>query len=46
MENRSVKRTVTIPKWINDIGIENNLNSQLLQTAIKERMGIEIKQVY
>ena len=42
MENRSVKKTVTIPKWINDIGIENNLNfSQLLQAAIKERIGIK-----
>jgi len=41
MENRSVKKTVTIPKWINDIGVENNLNfSQLLQAAIKERLGI------
>ncbi len=41
MENRSVKKTLTIPKWINDIGIENDLNfSQLLQAAIKERLGI------
>ncbi len=42
MENRSVKKTVTIPKWINDIGIENNLNfSQILQSAIKEKVGIK-----
>ncbi|NMB06967.1 MAG: type II toxin-antitoxin system HicB family antitoxin [Tissierellia bacterium] len=41
MENRSIKKTVTIPKWINDIGIENNLNfSQILQAAIKEKVGI------
>lgn len=41
MENKSVKKTVTIPKWINDIGIENNLNfSQILQSAIKEKLGI------
>lgn len=41
MENKAVKKTVTIPKWINDIGIENNLNfSQILQAAIKEKMGI------
>lgn len=42
MENRSVKKTVTIPKWINDIGVEHNLNfSQLLQAAIKDRLGIK-----
>jgi predicted RNase H-like HicB family nuclease len=41
MENKSVKKTLTIPKWINDIGVENNLNfSQILQAAIKEKMGI------
>lgn len=41
MENKSIKKTVTIPKWINDIGIENNLNfSQILQAAIKEKVGI------
>lgn len=42
MENRSIKKTLTIPKWINDIGIENNLNfSQILQAAIKEKFGIK-----
>lgn len=41
MENRSIKKTLSIPKWINDIGVEHNLNfSQLLQAAIKERVGI------
>lgn len=41
MENKAVKKTVTIPKWINDIGVENNLNfSQILQAAIKEKFGI------
>lgn len=42
MENKSIKKTVTIPKWINDIGVENNLNfSQILQAAIKEKIGIK-----
>ena len=42
MENKSIKKKVTIPKWINDIGVENNLNfSQLLQSAIKEKIGIK-----
>lgn len=41
MENKAVKKTVTIPKWINDIGVQNNLNfSQLLQAAIKQKLGI------
>jgi predicted RNase H-like HicB family nuclease len=41
MENRAIKKTVTIPKWINDIGVENNLNfSQILQAAIKEKYNI------
>lgn len=42
MENRSIKKTVTIPKWINDIGVEHKLNfSQLLQAAIKEKLDIK-----
>ena len=41
MENKAVKKTLTIPKWLNDIGVENNLNfSSLLQSAIKEKVGI------
>lgn len=44
MENRSIKKTVTIPKWINDIGVENNLNfSQILQAAIKEKFDINTR---
>ena len=41
MENVSVKKTLTIPKWINDVAIQNELNfSQLLQSAIKDKVGI------
>lgn len=41
MENKAIKKTVTIPKWINDIGVKNNLNfSQILQAAIKEKFDI------
>lgn len=40
-KNISVKKTLTIPKWLNDIAIENKLNfSQLLQTAIKNKLNI------
>lgn len=42
MENKAIKKTVTIPKWVNDIGVQNNLNfSQLLQSAIKDKVGIK-----
>lgn len=42
IDNKSIKKTVTIPKWVNDIGVEHNLNfSQLLQSAIKEKVGIK-----
>lgn len=41
MENKAVKKTLTIPKWLNDAAESEGLNfSQLLQFAIKERLGI------
>lgn len=41
LENKSVKKTLTIPKWLNDLGMEQELNfSQILQSAIKEKLGI------
>lgn len=37
----SVKKTLTIPKWLNDLAEENNINfSQTLQNALKEQLGI------
>lgn len=45
MENRSIKKTLTIPKWLNDMAEDHNVNfSRLLQQAIKNYLGIE-KQV-
>lgn len=42
MESMAVKKTLTIPKWLNDEGIRNNLNfSQILQEGIKRNLGIE-----
>jgi len=42
--NKSVKKTLTIPKWLNDIAEEYNVNfSQLLQAAIKNYIGISNK---
>ena len=41
MKNRAVKKTLTIPAWLNQVGEEAGINfSQLLQSAIKERLGI------
>ena len=42
MQNKAVKKTLTIPKWLNDVAIENHVNfSQLLQVAIKDYLGIQ-----
>lgn len=37
----SVKKTLTIPKWLNDVAEENHINfSQLLQNSIKSQLGL------
>lgn len=44
MENRAVKKTLTIPKWLNDAAEKENINfSPLLQFALKQRLGIKDK---
>jgi len=41
MQNKAIKKTLTIPKWLNDVAVENDVNfSQLLQVAIKDYLGI------
>lgn len=41
VENKAVKKTLTIPKWLNDAAERDGVNfSQLLSYAIKERLGI------
>lgn len=41
IENMSVKKTLTIPKWINDIAEKNNINfSQVLQMALRKCLGL------
>ena len=38
-DNRAVKKTLTIPSWLNDLSIKKDLNfSQFLQDALKERL--------
>ena len=37
----SVKKTLTIPKWLNDLAEDNHINfSQLLQSSIKDQLGL------
>lgn len=41
IRNRSVKKTLTIPYWLNEEAERNNVNfSQLLQDALKERLSV------
>lgn len=41
LDNKAVKKTLTIPKWLNDAAEEQNLNfSQELQDALKQRLGM------
>ncbi|WP_040411233.1 type II toxin-antitoxin system HicB family antitoxin [Desulfosporosinus sp. OT] len=40
--NKAVKKTLTIPAWLNTIAEENNINfSQVLQSALKDQLGIQ-----
>lgn len=41
MANKSIKKTLTIPKWLNDVAEQKEINfSQVLQAALKEYLGI------
>ncbi len=41
IENYSVKKTLSIPQWLNKLANEKNINfSQVLQIALKEQLGI------
>lgn len=41
IENRAVKKTLTIPKWLNDLAERKKVNfSQVLQDALKTNLGI------
>lgn len=42
VKRATIKKTLTIPKWINDLAEENNINfSQVLQDALKERLNVK-----
>ena len=41
MENRAVKKTLTIPAWLNDAAERHGVNySQILQSALKDYLGV------
>lgn len=41
IESKSIKKTLTIPKWLNDIAEKEQVNySQLLQAALKNYLNV------
>lgn len=43
MENKAVKKTLTIPKWLNDAAEKESINfSHVLQNALKKQLGIPL----
>ena len=41
MDHRAVKKTLTLPKWLNDAAEQEHINfSQVLQRALRERLGV------
>ena len=41
--NKSVKKTLTIPSWLNNLAEQNNVNfSKVLQNALKEHLNVNI----
>ncbi|MDO4765490.1 MAG: type II toxin-antitoxin system HicB family antitoxin [Eubacteriales bacterium] len=42
VNNQSIKKTLTIPKWLNDLAEEQSANfSAILQLGLKEYLGIK-----
>ncbi|ABP67691.1 protein of unknown function UPF0150 [Caldicellulosiruptor saccharolyticus DSM 8903] len=42
MDNKAVKKTLTIPQWLNMLAEKHNINfSQVLQEALKDKLGIK-----
>ena len=41
MTNKAIKKTLTIPKWLNDVAEQKHVNfSHVLQNALKDYLGI------
>ncbi|WP_342409784.1 type II toxin-antitoxin system HicB family antitoxin [Paenibacillus sp. FSL R10-2778] len=46
MEAKAVKKTLTVPKWLNDEAEKQHLNfSQVLQEGLKRSLGIEKQRI-
>ncbi len=42
MEERAIKKTLTIPKWLDDLAQDRHVNfSHLLQDALKQYLGVK-----
>jgi predicted RNase H-like HicB family nuclease len=42
MRNKAVNKTVTIPRWLDDLAVENGVNfSHVLQDALKIYLGVD-----
>ena len=42
IENYSIKKTLTIPQWLNKLAIEKKVNfSHVLQVALKNELGVK-----
>ena len=40
---KSVKKTLTIPSWLNELAVANGINfSQVLQTALKDKLNVNL----
>ena len=40
-DNRAVKKTLTIPNWLNNLAESQNINfSSVLQAALKDKLGV------
>ncbi|WP_337102350.1 type II toxin-antitoxin system HicB family antitoxin [Paenibacillus sp. YIM B09110] len=41
MAEKAVKKTLTIPKWLDELAVENNVNfSRVLQDGLKTHLGV------
>jgi len=42
VENKSIKKTLTIPKWLDDLAVKQHVNfSKILQSALKNHLGVD-----
>ncbi len=42
MQNKTIKKTLTIPKWLNEVAMKENINfSALLKTALLNELDIK-----